>query len=330
MIEVRQLEEGEHEPTPAPVARRHDDRRASAYAVQSVLAAPPGAPARPARRPRGSPLMTYTSMSPLPRTSASTIEPRTIALPQRAVAACRPRSCVTLRVARVGQDRRRSSCGPLQRDGLGAELLGQPQRLDDASRASCGQAQLRGRLDVGRRSTRRPGASAMRLAARTSRADERARADADEHALAASARSARSRARAGSRASARPRARRCGAAPARAARSGCPCGRSCRRASLRPARAGRPCPRCRRWSSSSGGRSISSTSSACSKTESGTVSRTMHAGDLGHHVVQALDVLDVDGGVDVDAGVEQLDARPASAWRGASPARWCARARRPG
>ena len=31
------------------------------------------------------------------------------------------------------------------------------------------------------------------------------------------------------------------------------------------------------------------------------------AGDLGHHVVQALDVLDVDGGVDVDAGVEQLD-----------------------
>jgi len=31
------------------------------------------------------------------------------------------------------------------------------------------------------------------------------------------------------------------------------------------------------------------------------------AGDLGHHVVQALDVLHVDGGVDVDAGVEQLD-----------------------
>ena len=28
-----------------------------------------------------------------------------------------------------------------------------------------------------------------------------------------------------------------------------------------------------------------------------------HVGDLRHHVVQALDVLDVDGGVDVDAGL---------------------------
>ena len=31
-----------------------------------------------------------------------------------------------------------------------------------------------------------------------------------------------------------------------------------------------------------------------------------HARDLRHDVVQALDVLDVDGGVDVDAGVQQL------------------------
>jgi len=37
-----------------------------------------------------------------------------------------------------------------------------------------------------------------------------------------------------------------------------------------------------------------------------------HAGDLCHHVVQALDMLDVDGGVDIDAGVEQLfDILPA-------------------
>ena len=33
--------------------------------------------------------------------------------------------------------------------------------------------------------------------------------------------------------------------------------------------------------------------------------------------------------IDVDAGVEQLARRPASAWRAPSRARWCARARRP-
>jgi hypothetical protein len=37
-----------------------------------------------------------------------------------------------------------------------------------------------------------------------------------------------------------------------------------------------------------------------------------HAGDLGHHIVQALDMLDVDGGVDVDASIQQLlDVLPA-------------------
>ena len=40
--------------------------------------------------------------------------------------------------------------------------------------------------------------------------------------------------------------------------------------------------------------------------ESGTVSRTRTPRDLGHDVVQALDVLDVDGGVDVDAVFQQL------------------------
>ena len=31
-----------------------------------------------------------------------------------------------------------------------------------------------------------------------------------------------------------------------------------------------------------------------------------HAGDLGHHVVQALDMLDIDGGIHIDPGIEQL------------------------
>ena len=47
-------------------------------------------------------------------------------------------------------------------------------------------------------------------------------------------------------------------------------------------------------------------SRARSRKASGTVSRDAHAGDLAHDVVEALDVLDVDRGVDVDAGVEQL------------------------
>ena len=64
--------------------------------------------------------------------------------------------------------------------------------------------------------------------------------------------------------------------------------------------------------------STSSTSSARSSTESGTVSRTCHAGDLGDDVVQALEVLDVDRGVDVDAGGEQLlDVLPALGVAGA-------------
>ncbi|EKD40267.1 MAG: hypothetical protein ACD_75C00116G0001, partial [uncultured bacterium] len=37
-----------------------------------------------------------------------------------------------------------------------------------------------------------------------------------------------------------------------------------------------------------------------------------HAGDLGHYILDALEMLDVDGGVDVDAGGQQLlDVLPA-------------------
>ena len=58
--------------------------------------------------------------------------------------------------------------------------------------------------------------------------------------------------------------------------------------------------------------SISSISSACSSTVSGSVSRTDDAGDLGDDVVQAFDVLDVERRPDVDAGGEQLlDILPA-------------------
>ena len=62
-----------------------------------------------------------------------------------------------------------------------------------------------------------------------------------------------------------------------------------------------------------GARSISSTSSASSTTRSGSVSRTRDAGDALDDVGQALQVLDVDRGDDVDAGVAQDLARPASA-----------------
>ena len=129
---------------------------------------------------------------------------------------------------------------------------------------------------------------------------------------------------------ARRRARRSCAAPARAARSGCPCVKNalsarsacCGNVDLALAQAlhaDRP-----------GGRSTSSISSARSRIESGTVSRTRHAGDLRHHVVEAVDVLDVERGVDVDAGVEQLlDVLPALGVARAR-ARWCAPARRAG
>ena len=54
-----------------------------------------------------------------------------------------------------------------------------------------------------------------------------------------------------------------------------------------------------------------------------------HAGDLLHHVVQRLQVLDVQRGDHVDPGVQQvLDVLPALGVA-ASPARWCARTRRP-
>ncbi len=68
----------------------------------------------------------------------------------------------------------------------------------------------------------------------------------------------------------------------------------------------RLCPSCSRCSRSSGGMSTSLISTARSSRRSGTVSRTVDAGDLGHDVVEALEMLDVDRGVDIDAGRQNL------------------------
>ncbi len=56
----------------------------------------------------------------------------------------------------------------------------------------------------------------------------------------------------------------------------------------------------------------------------------LHPGDLRHHVVEALEVLDVERGVDVDARHRAARPRPATAWHGASPERWYAPVRRGG
>ena len=54
-----------------------------------------------------------------------------------------------------------------------------------------------------------------------------------------------------------------------------------------------------------------------------------HAGDLGDDIVEAFDMLDVERGIDVDAGGEQLlDIEIALGWR--LPAHWYGRVRRPG
>ena len=102
-----------------------------------------------------------------------------------------------------------------------------------------------------------------------------------------------------------PPAPPCAEERARAARSGCPSGRSARSRG-RPAPGRRPYLRASRCSRTSAVTSTSSISSARSSTRVGHGLAHRDAGDLGDDVVQALDVLDVERGVDVDAGVEQL------------------------
>ena len=88
-------------------------------------------------------------------------------------------------------------------------------------------------------------------------------------------------------------------------------------ARARPARASRPCPRCSRCSRSSGVKVDQHDLVGLVEHAVGQRLAHLDAGDAADDVVQALEVLDVDGRVDVDAGGEQLVARPdsASGWR---------------
>ena len=86
----------------------------------------------------------------------------------------------------------------------------------------------------------------------------------------------------------------------------------------------------RRVTSASGVTSIEHDFVGVREHASGNVSRTAHAGELRDLVVQRFQVLDVDGREHVDVGVQQVARCPRSAWRARRPARWCARARRPG
>ena len=101
----------------------------------------------------------------------------------------------------------------------------------------------------------------------------------------------------------RPRRPRAGRA--RAARTACRA-----RKKFSSATSARSCgytlPARSRSCSASGVRSTSTTSSASRATRSGKVSRTRMSRELGDRIVQALEMLDVDGGDDVDAGGEHL------------------------
>ena len=272
--------------------------------------------------------MTYTSISPLRRTSSSTIEPN--AIPSSAAApACRPRSCVTLRVRAIAEDRRRWRAAPLSVTVSAPSCSASRSVCTTRSRAAPGQAHVWGvstsRHDPLRaqapRPCARPRAPAARSAGRLARPPPAA--------APASARSARSRGRA---VVLHLRVDALGGAPQRQLAQGdqVALAEEVLDRARGLLRACRPCLRCRRWSRSSGVRSISSTSSACSKMRVRHGLAHDHAGDLGHHVVQALDVLDVDGRIDVDAGVEQLlDVLPALGVARAGRVR-CAPARRPG
>ena len=265
---------------------------------------------------RRSPAITWTSMSPLPRTISSSSEPRKTIAPAR-VRRLADDDARDVVLARVVEDRARATRRPDQAHDVAPSDSASRRCASSRSRSLVAERRGAGRLDV-RRGPRR--AQARRHAPRRAHQPRRRgrRADADEDALAgrprrrdavlargrpstsASTRSAVRRSASSRSASRLPRWKKCCAARARLL------------GEVDLALASRS-------SSSSGGESTSSISSARSSTASGTVSRTAHAGDLRDHVVQALDVLDVERGVDVDAGVEQLAARPASAWRGALP-----------
>ena len=179
-------------------------------------------------------------MPPLPRTSASSSEPRSSSRQRgRRVLPSDDAGDVVAR-ARTPGSPRRTLC-PLS-------VTGRPPSCSASSRAR----RMSSRSSALRRWSRGVSTctanhsawtrAAIRRVARTSRAALGAGPDAHQQPLARRPRSRGCPARPCSRASARPPARRCAGAPARAARSGCPCGRSARSRGP-PARARRPCPR---------------------------------------------------------------------------------------
>ena len=121
------------------------------------------------------------SISPLPRTSASTIGAEQDPPPQ-GPAGLADDDLADVPIPRIGEELV-AHRGAGQRDGLGAELLGEPERLDDAVARGLGQADAGGRLDVGDDPL---GAHARRQAPARAHelGGERARAHADEDALA--------------------------------------------------------------------------------------------------------------------------------------------------
>ena len=94
--------------------------------------------------------------------------------------------------------------------------------------------------------------------------------------------------------------------------------------------ADRPCPRAGAAISASGVRSIEHDLVGLGQHAVGHRLAHAHAGELGDVVVERLEVLDVDRGEDVDAGVEHVGDVLVALARARAPARWCARARRSG
>ena len=216
----------------------------------------------------------------------------------------------------------------LQDHGLAAQLLGQPQRLRHLILRFLAQIGVAVRLDVdGGPGRARPVGNT--LGGAYDPGGGGVGADADEDAVAC-----RPRPGDGMRPHVVEHLRidalgRVRAAPVRAGPSGCRGEKKLCDRPPRPARARRPCLRASRFSRSSGGRSISSISSARSQDAVRQRFAHLDAGDALDDVVQALQVLDVERRVDVDAGGEDLVHVLPALEMPAAGRRWCGPARRP-
>ena len=68
---------------------------------------------------------------------------------------------------------------------------------------------------------------------------------------------------------------------------------------------------------------------AFSRTESGSVSRTVITSDPFDYVVEAFQMLNVEGRIDIDSRLQGNPLHPASAWHGTSPVHWYGPVHRP-